>query len=185
MDTTSCSSLQSGLYDQRCAGRVDQHFEPQPQPSVPATSPRQSTEPERSFRLSIPPQRSNSRTTSFLPDAFTAGAVDPELSATSNTTAGGNVYNYSSQVPSSYPRSEYIMRGDWQINQNHRMSVRWGLITTTTSSLPTAPPRHPGTGLDHHRSQEWSGQRTNDLRTPRLDLAWVNESSRRRTVAEV
>jgi len=42
-----------------------------------------------------------------------------------NTTAGGNVYNYTSQVPSSYPRSENILRGDWQINQNARLSVRW------------------------------------------------------------
>ena len=43
----------------------------------------------------------------------------------SNTTAGGNVYNYTSQVPSSYPRSENILRGDWQINSTTRMSVRW------------------------------------------------------------
>ncbi len=43
----------------------------------------------------------------------------------SNTTAGGNVYNYTSQVPSSYPRNETIMRGDWQINSNARLSVRW------------------------------------------------------------
>lgn len=43
----------------------------------------------------------------------------------SNTTAGGNVYNYTSQVPSSYPRSENIMRGDWQINSDTRLSVRW------------------------------------------------------------
>jgi hypothetical protein len=43
----------------------------------------------------------------------------------SNTTAGGAVYNYSSQVPSSYPRSENILRGDYQINSNERLSVRW------------------------------------------------------------
>jgi hypothetical protein len=42
-----------------------------------------------------------------------------------NTTAGGNVYNYTSQVPSSYPRSETIMRGDWHINNLTRLSVRW------------------------------------------------------------
>jgi Carboxypeptidase regulatory-like domain/TonB-dependent Receptor Plug Domain len=42
-----------------------------------------------------------------------------------NTTAGGNVYNYTSQVPSSYPRSETIMRGDWHINDLTRLSVRW------------------------------------------------------------
>ncbi len=43
----------------------------------------------------------------------------------SNTTLGGNVYNYTSQVPSSYPRSENILRGDWQINSTSRLSVRW------------------------------------------------------------
>ena len=43
----------------------------------------------------------------------------------SNTTVGGNVYNYTSQVPSSYPRSETIMRGDWQIKPTARLSVRW------------------------------------------------------------
>lgn len=43
----------------------------------------------------------------------------------SNTTSGGNVYNYTSQTPSSYPRSENILRGDWQIDSNTRLSVRW------------------------------------------------------------
>jgi hypothetical protein len=43
----------------------------------------------------------------------------------SNTTAGGNPYNYSSQVPSSYPRSENILRGDWQVKPSFRLSVRW------------------------------------------------------------
>jgi hypothetical protein len=42
-----------------------------------------------------------------------------------NTTAGGNVYNYTSQIPSAYPRSETILRGDWNINQSTRLSVRW------------------------------------------------------------
>jgi hypothetical protein len=42
-----------------------------------------------------------------------------------NTTAGGNGYNYTSQVPSSYPRRETILRGDWQINSNTRLSLRW------------------------------------------------------------
>jgi outer membrane receptor protein involved in Fe transport len=42
-----------------------------------------------------------------------------------NTAAGGNVYNYSSQAPSAYPRSETIMRGDWNINDSTRLSVRW------------------------------------------------------------
>ncbi len=44
---------------------------------------------------------------------------------TSNTTAGGNVYNYTSQVPSSYPRSENILRGDYLISPSARLSVRW------------------------------------------------------------
>ena len=42
-----------------------------------------------------------------------------------NTTLGGNVYNFTSQIPSSYPRSENILRGDWQINSTTRLSVRW------------------------------------------------------------
>jgi hypothetical protein len=43
----------------------------------------------------------------------------------SNTTVGGNAYNYTSQLASSYPRSETILRGDWVINDSTRMSVRW------------------------------------------------------------
>ncbi len=42
-----------------------------------------------------------------------------------NTTAGGFGYNYTSQVPSSYPRRETILRGDYQIDSNTRLSVRW------------------------------------------------------------
>jgi hypothetical protein len=42
-----------------------------------------------------------------------------------NTTAGANAYNYSSQVPSSYPRMETILRGDWMVDVNTRLSVRW------------------------------------------------------------
>jgi hypothetical protein len=42
-----------------------------------------------------------------------------------NTTAGGNVYNYTSQVPSSYPRRETILRMDWQIATATRLSGRW------------------------------------------------------------
>jgi hypothetical protein len=44
---------------------------------------------------------------------------------TANTTAGGNPYNYTSQVPAAYPRMETILRGDWQINDSTRLSVRW------------------------------------------------------------
>lgn len=42
-----------------------------------------------------------------------------------NTTAGGNVYNYTSQEPSAYPRSENIIRMDWQANSSTRVSGRW------------------------------------------------------------
>jgi hypothetical protein len=42
-----------------------------------------------------------------------------------NTTAGGFGYNYTSQVPSSYPRNETILRGDYQISSSTRLSVRW------------------------------------------------------------
>lgn len=42
-----------------------------------------------------------------------------------NTTAGGFAYNYTSQVPSSYPRRETILRGDYQINSDTRLSLRW------------------------------------------------------------
>jgi outer membrane receptor protein involved in Fe transport len=42
-----------------------------------------------------------------------------------NTTAGGNVYNYTSQVPSAYPRRENILRMDWQIANSTRLSGRW------------------------------------------------------------
>lgn len=42
-----------------------------------------------------------------------------------NTLAGGDVYNYSSQVPSSYPRRETILRVDWQIAASTRLSGRW------------------------------------------------------------
>ena len=39
--------------------------------------------------------------------------------------AGGNAYNYSSQVPSQYPRREDISRVDWQIAPSTRLSGRW------------------------------------------------------------
>jgi hypothetical protein len=42
-----------------------------------------------------------------------------------NTTVGANSYNYTSQVPSAYPRRETILRGDYQINGATRLSVRW------------------------------------------------------------
>jgi len=39
--------------------------------------------------------------------------------------AGGSVYNFSSQVPSQYPRREDISRVDWQITSAMRLSGRW------------------------------------------------------------
>jgi outer membrane receptor protein involved in Fe transport len=42
-----------------------------------------------------------------------------------NTTAGGNVYNFTSQAPSSYPRRENIVRVDYQIASSTRLSGRW------------------------------------------------------------
>jgi hypothetical protein len=49
----------------------------------------------------------------FLPLPNSAGA------------AGGNVYNYQTEIPSAYPRSETILRGDWQANDNTRLSISW------------------------------------------------------------
>src|SRR5262245_39705644 len=42
-----------------------------------------------------------------------------------NTTAGGNSYNFTSQIPSSYPRRENVIRMDWQISSATRLSGRW------------------------------------------------------------
>jgi hypothetical protein len=49
---------------------------------------------------------------------YAAGKSVLAFLPTPNTTAGGNVYNYTSQVPSSYPRSELILRGDWHVNDS-------------------------------------------------------------------
>ncbi len=56
---------------------------------------------------------------------YTPGRAILNFLPAPNTAAGGNVYNYTSQTPSSYPRSETIMRGDWNINDSTRVSVRW------------------------------------------------------------
>jgi hypothetical protein len=56
---------------------------------------------------------------------YAPGTAILKFLPTANTTAGGFGYNYTSQVPSSYPRSETILRGDWLINDNMRLSVRW------------------------------------------------------------
>jgi hypothetical protein len=42
-----------------------------------------------------------------------------------NTTAGGNAYNFTSQVPSEYPRREDIARVDWKIASATRLSARF------------------------------------------------------------
>ena len=56
---------------------------------------------------------------------YAPGTAILKFLPTANTTAGGFGYNYTSQVPSAYPRNETILRGDWLINDNLRMSVRW------------------------------------------------------------
>jgi hypothetical protein len=56
---------------------------------------------------------------------YAPGVAILKFLPTANTTAGGNNYNYTSQVPSAYPRMETILRGDWMINDNARLSVRW------------------------------------------------------------
>jgi len=56
---------------------------------------------------------------------YSPGAAILKLFPTPNTTAGGNVYNYTSQVPSSYPRRENIIRVDYQITSSTRLSGRW------------------------------------------------------------
>ena len=47
------------------------------------------------------------------------------LFPTPNTTAGGSLYNYTSQEPSKYPRREDIARLDWQIKPSTRLSARF------------------------------------------------------------
>jgi hypothetical protein len=42
-----------------------------------------------------------------------------------NTTIGGNAYNYTSQVSSKYPRREDIVRIDYLLNQNNRLTGRY------------------------------------------------------------
>jgi hypothetical protein len=56
---------------------------------------------------------------------YAPGTAILKFLPTANTTAGGFGYNYTSQVPSAYPRNETILRGDWLINDNARLSVRW------------------------------------------------------------
>ena len=56
---------------------------------------------------------------------YAQGQAILKLFPAPNTTAGGNVYNFTSQVPSSYPRRENIIRVDYQITSDTRLSGRW------------------------------------------------------------
>jgi hypothetical protein len=56
---------------------------------------------------------------------YAPGATILKLFPAPNTTAGGNVYNYTSQAPSAYPRRENIIRVDYQIADSTRLSGRW------------------------------------------------------------
>ena len=56
---------------------------------------------------------------------YAPGSAILNFLPSANTTAGGFPYNYTSQVPSSYPRRETILRGDYQIDSNTRLSLRW------------------------------------------------------------
>jgi len=56
---------------------------------------------------------------------YAPGVAILKLFPAPNTTAGGNVYNYTSQIPSSYPRRENIIRVDYQIASSTRLSGRW------------------------------------------------------------
>lgn len=41
------------------------------------------------------------------------------------STSGGAVYNYSSEISNAYPRSETVLRGDYQISNSTRFSASW------------------------------------------------------------
>jgi hypothetical protein len=56
---------------------------------------------------------------------YAPGRAVLDLLPAPNTTAGGNVYNFTSQEPSKYPRREDILRMDWQVGDNTRLSGRW------------------------------------------------------------
>jgi len=56
---------------------------------------------------------------------YTYGQAILNLMPLPNTTAGGNQYNYTSQVSSNYPRREDIARVDWQLADSTRVSARF------------------------------------------------------------
>ena len=59
------------------------------------------------------------------PRFYAPGQAILNVFPTPNTSAGGNAYNYSSQVPSEYPRREDIVRVDWQPSNQTRLSGRF------------------------------------------------------------
>ena len=93
-----------------------------------------------------------------------------------NTTAGGNAYNYTSQESSKYPRREDIVRMDWQISNNTRLSGRWvhnydnqqfayGTTTASWNFPLTVTERRngPGTTLSFTLSHTFSSSMTNEF----------------------
>ena len=93
--------------------------------SAPEISPAPSMAAVAQSRLLIRRPASRSRGTLFRPPPLRPGPAILHLFPDPNTTAGGNVYNYTSQVPSAYPRRENIIRVDWQIVTATRLSGRW------------------------------------------------------------
>ena len=107
---------------------------------------------------------------------YAPGRAVLDLLPTPNTTAGGNAYNYTSQQPSKYPRREDIVRVDWQISDNTRLSGRWvhnhdaqqfAYGTTTASwNFPltiTERRNGPGTTLSFTLTQSLSPTMSNEF----------------------
>ncbi len=55
---------------------------------------------------------------------YAPGLASLRLIPLPNSTSQ-TAFNYTSQVPSAYPRSETILRVDWQANDSTRVSARW------------------------------------------------------------
>jgi hypothetical protein len=75
----------------------------------------------------IDPQTGKAFTGNQIPASriYAPGQTILNFLPTPNTTVGGNVYNYTSQVPSAYPRRETILRIDYQISSTTRLSGRY------------------------------------------------------------
>jgi len=112
------------------------------------------------------------------------------------TSSGGNAYNYSTEIPSAYPRSETILRGDWQINDNTRLSVSWVRNTddeqfaygTSTESWnwPLVPgARHNGPGdiqsisMTHNFGPTWVNDFTFGEARGHVTIAPVSDAATR------